>query len=167
MNMPRALVAITILTLCVPVRTLRAQTAVPRDPLRAEFLFQFSLETQPPQTVGSPSGDRMIVSVSGGTFDGPKVRGTIANSGGDSIVVRPDGSRLLDARIVLLTHDEQKIFVTWRGIAYTAKDGALIARIAPVFETSSPKYAWLNNVISIGVYQPGNKRITYNVYQIL
>ena len=174
MHTHRAFLTICLLTVCALARTVSAQTgaasaqtgAAP-DTLRSEFLLQLSLETQPPLTVGSPSGDKLIVSVSGGTFEGPKVRGTIANSGGDWIVNRSDGSRSLDVRIVLLTDDGAKIFVTWRGTAYTGKDGALFARIAPLFETNSPRYAWLNNVVSVGVYQPGNKNITYRVYQIL
>ena len=167
MTINRAIVTMTILTLLIPGGLLQSQSGVARDALRSEFLLHLTLETQPPQTVGSPGGDRFIVSVSGGTFEGPRLRGTIANSGGDWIVVRSDGSRLLDVRIVLLTDDGEKIFVTWRGIAYTARDGALVSRIAPLFETNGQKYAWLNNVISVGVYQPGDKKITYDVYQVL
>lgn len=167
MHTHRAVVRISILTLCVLGRTLSAQSGATADTLRSEFLCQLSLETQPPLAVGSPTGDRLIVSVSGGSFEGPKLRGKIANSGGDWIVARPDGSRSLDVRIVLVTDEGEQVFVTWRGIAYTGKDGALVARIVPLFETKSQKYAWLNNVVAVGVYQPGNKNITYRVYQIL
>jgi hypothetical protein len=57
------------------------------------------------------------------------------------------------------------IYTTWRGIAYTA-DGSLHARI-PMFETDSPKYLWLNNVVSVGVYRPSAGAVAYRVHQIL
>ena len=124
------------------------------DKLQSEFLLDLSLEAQTPQNLGSAGGGRLIVPVSGGTFAGPSLKGTIIPPGGDWIVQRPDGSRVLDVRILLQTDDGQKIYVSWRGIAYTPPGGAFNARILPVFETASPKYAWLNNVVAVGVYRP-------------
>lgn len=145
----------------------RAQAPAGDDgTLRSEFLFDLTLAAQPPSIVGFPGGDRAIVAVTGGSFQGPRLKGTIAASGGDWIVDRPDGSRLLDVRIVMTTDDLQKIFVTWRGIAYSS-GGALFARIVPMFETGSAKYSWLNRVVSVGVYRPAAAEIKYRVYQIL
>jgi hypothetical protein len=59
------------------------------------------------------------------------------------------------------------IYVSWRGIAYTSPGGALFARILPVFETGAPKYAWLNNVVAVGVYRGLSGKVAYRVYQIL
>jgi hypothetical protein len=50
--------------------------------------------------------------------------------------------------------------------AYTA-DGGLHARILPMFETDSPKYLWLNDVVSVRVYRPSAGMIAYRVHQIL
>ena len=44
------------------------------------------------------------------------------------IVQRSDGSRVLDVRILLQTDDGQKIYMSWRGIAYALPGGALFAR---------------------------------------
>jgi Protein of unknown function (DUF3237) len=117
--------------------------------------------------LGSAAGGRLIVPVSGATFTGPSLKGTIIPPGGDWIVQRPDGSRVLDVRILLQTDDGQKIYVSWRGIAYTPPGGAFNARILPVFETASPKYAWLNNVVAVGVYRPDLGKIAYRIYRIL
>jgi hypothetical protein len=124
------------------------------EKLQSEFLFDLKLEAGTPQNLGSAGGGRLIVPVSGGTFAGPRLKGTIIPPGGDWIVQRPDGSRVLNVRILLQTDDGQKIYVSWRGIAATSPDGAFNARILPVFETASPKYAWLNNVVAVGVYRP-------------
>ena len=137
------------------------------DKLQSEFLLDLTLEAQTPQNLGSAGGGRLIVPVSGGTFAGPRLKGTIIPPGGDWIVQRPDGSRILDVRILLQTDDGQKIYVSWRGIASASPGGTLNARILPVFETAAAKYAWLNNVVAVGVYRPDLGKIAYRIYRIL
>jgi len=88
------------------------------DKLQSEFLLDLTLEAQPPHSLGSAGNGRLIVLVSGGTFEGPRLKGTIITPGGDWIEQRADGSRLLDVRILLQTEDAQMIYMSWRGIAY-------------------------------------------------
>jgi hypothetical protein len=141
-----------------------SETRTPQDnKLQSEFLLDLTLEAQTPHNLGG----RLIVPVSGGTFSGPRLKGIVISPGGDWIVQRPDGSRVLDVRILLQTDDGEKIYVSWRGIAYTPPGGAFNARILPVFETAAPKYAWLNNVVAVGVYRPDLGKIAYHVYRIL
>ncbi len=137
------------------------------DKLQSEFLLDLTLEAQTSHNLGSVSGGRLIVPVSGGTFAESRLKGTIVPPGGDWIVQRPDGSRVLDVRILLQTDDGQKIYVSWRGIAYTPPGGVFNARILPVFETTASKYEWLNNVVAVGVYRPDLGKIAYRVYRIL
>jgi hypothetical protein len=147
----------------------RQQTRLPTadtDALRSEFLFDLTLDTQPPITIGSPGGDRVIVAVTGGSFQGPRLKGTVAAGGGDWIVQRPDRSRVVDVRIVMTTDDGQKIYVSWRGIAYI-ENGTFIARIVPMFETDSDKYGWLNRIVSVGVYRPSDGKVAFRLYRIL
>jgi hypothetical protein len=40
-------------------------------------------------------------------------------------------------------------------------------RIQPLFETGAAKYAWINNVVAVGVYRPMPGKIAYRVYRIL
>jgi hypothetical protein len=40
-------------------------------------------------------------------------------------------------------------------------------RTAPFFETSSPKYAWLNKVVSVAVGERTPDGVTYEVFEIL
>jgi hypothetical protein len=137
------------------------------DKLQSEFLLDLTLEAQTPHNFGSVGGGRLIVPVSGGNFAGPRLKGTIVPPGGDWIVQRPDGSRVLDVRTLLQTDDGQKIYVSWPGIAYTPPGGVFNARILPVFETTASKYEWLNNVVAVGVYRPDLGKIAYRVYRIL
>jgi hypothetical protein len=108
-----------------------------------------------------------VVAVSGGTFDGPRLKGTVMGPAGDWIVQRHDGSRLLDVRALLQTDDGQRVYMMWRGIAYTPPGGTLYARILPMFETGAAKYAWLNHIVAVGFYRPTPGNILYRVYQIL
>jgi Protein of unknown function (DUF3237) len=109
------------------------------EKLQSEFLFDLALEAQAPHALGSSGSGRLIVPVSGGTFEGPRLKGTVITPGGDWIEQRADGSRLLDVRILLQTDDAQMIYMSWRGIAYTPPGGTFYARIVPLFETASPK----------------------------
>ncbi len=105
---------------------LGAQTPAGDEGLKSELLIDLALDTQPANNVGSPGVNRVIVPVSGGTFDGPKLKGTVVGPGGDWIVRRPDGSSVLDVRIILQTDDNQKIYMTYRGISYTPQGGAQV-----------------------------------------
>ena len=137
------------------------------DKLQSEFLFNLTLEAQAPHSLGLPGSGRLIVPVSGGTFEGPRLKGTIITPGDDWVEQRADGSRLLDVRILLQTDDAQMIYMSWRGIAYTPPGGTFYARILPLFETGAAKYAWLNNMVAVGVYRGVSGKVTYRVYQIL
>ena len=141
--------------------------SAPDDGLQSEFLADLTLEAQAPHEVGGAGGGRLVVPVSGGTFEGPRLKGSVVSPSGDWILERPDGSRVLDVRLLLETDDAQAIYVSWRGIAYPLPAGGLFARILPVFETRAQKYAWLNNVIAVGVYRGLPGKIVYRVYRIL
>jgi hypothetical protein len=151
-------------------RTLGAQSSAPAaedGKLQSEFLLDLVLDRGPANNVGSLGVNRVVVPVSGGTFEGPKLKGTVGGPSGDWIIGRPDGSSVLDLRILLQTDDAQKIYMACRGIAYTPPGGALFARILPMFETSAAQYVWLNNVVAVGVYRPMPGKVAYRVYRIL
>jgi hypothetical protein len=142
----------------------QASSAADTTDLRSEFLFDLALSTLPPAQIGT---DRMVVPISNGTFDGPRLKGTVIGPAGDWMVERRDGSRLLDVRALLQTDDDQRIYMMCRGIAYTPPGGTLHAHILPMFETGAAKYAWLNNVVAVGLYRPTAGKIVYRVYEIL
>jgi Protein of unknown function (DUF3237) len=135
--------------------------------LQSEFLLDLILERGPANNVGSPGLSRVVVPVAGGSFEGPKLKGVIVAPSGDWILARPDGSSVLDLRVVLQTDDGQNVYMSCREIAYTEPGGTLYARILPVFETSSPRYAWLNNIVAVGVYRQLPGKIAYRIYRIL
>jgi hypothetical protein len=94
--------------------------------------------------------------------------------------VRPDGSVLLDCRLVLETDDSTLIEMTYAGIRAGAPD--VLARLArgevvdpaeyyfrinPLFYTADQKYAWLNNVIAIGIGHRLPEGPVYSVFEVI
>jgi hypothetical protein len=137
-----------------------AATSLPVDHV---FTLRLTAALDAPYQVrGGPAGRRFIAAVTGGTFEGPKVRGTVAPlTGGDWVTVRANKTLRLDVRLVLLTDDEATIYMYYGGIA---KDGQ--ARTAPYFETADERYAWLNDVQAVGVGEIGPTGPTYEVYAL-
>jgi hypothetical protein len=84
-----------------------AQSSAPAasDTLQSEFLLDMVLDPLPPNNIGSVGVNRVVVPVAGGVFDGPQIKATVVGPSGDWILGRPDGSSLLDVRIVLQTDD--------------------------------------------------------------
>ena len=64
-----------------------------------EFLFEVSVDVTSPLTIGqTPHGYRRIAHITGGSFEGPRLKGKILPGGGDWLLVRPDGVGELDVR---------------------------------------------------------------------
>ncbi len=137
------------------------------ETLPVEKLFTITADTTPPAMLqGGPQGSRMIVAVTGGTFEGPKMKGTVHGPGGDWLTMRADGSAKLDVRIMLKTDDGAEILMSYNGVGVT-KDGGFQIRTAPLFETGDERYAWLNRVQAVAVGKPGKGNVTYDVYALL
>lgn len=140
-----------------------AATSSAPAPLKSEFLMDVVLDVAAPQTVGT----RRIVPVTGGTFEGPKLKGTALGGGADWIFVRPDGVSELSVRCTLRTDDDQLINLTYRGLLFTPKGGEQYWRTTPIFETGSTKYEWLNKIIAVGVGKTVPGKAAYSIYHIL
>jgi hypothetical protein len=133
------------------------------------------------QQIGdTPNGTRRVGLVGGGTFDGPKLQGTVLPGGADWIIARPDGAMTLDVRIVLQTDDGATIGMTYRGMRHGPAEvmdkvnkGEFVDpslyyfRTAVFFETAAPKYDWLNRVIAIGTGSRPPEGPVYDVFEVL
>jgi hypothetical protein len=99
----------------------------------------------------TPLGDRRVITISGGSFEGPKARGVIMPGGEDWQISRPDGVTELDAQYWLRTHDGVIIKVQNRAmIAPPEGNGAPYFRCAHRFEAPIGTYDWLNKAIFVG-----------------
>jgi hypothetical protein len=150
--------------------------------LKYELLCELTALVGDSQEIGKvPRGTRIIVPVIGGEFEGHKIKGKILPFGADWILVRPDGLEELDIRATIQTDDGELIYIYYRGIIRASPEvndkldkgenvdpSEYYFRTTPIFETSSQKYGWLNNVICIGVGKLiGRSAVHYKIYQIL
>ncbi len=141
-----------------------------------------SIDLHSIETLGkTPAGERRIISVSGGSFAGERLKGRILpHAGSDLLLTRNDGSYRQDVRLGLRTSDDALILMTYRGVRHGSPEVAArlaagepvepseyYLRIAPFYETAAPKYAWLNNIVSIGVGERTPMGASYQVFEIL
>lgn len=153
-----------------------------RQPLRSTLLYELTADLGEMQFVGdTPAGKRIIGPVTGGTFEGPRLRGKILPGGADWVMVRKDGVRELDVRFTLQTDDEALIFCEYPGYLHgppavmreaftkgTADPNDYYIRGMMRYETGAEQYDWLNRIIAVGVGQLlPNARIGYSVFEIL
>ena len=149
-------------------------------PLRSEFLFTLTGTVGPPVDIGlTPSSLRRIFAITGGTFEGPKLRGRILPGGTDQMLVQSDAVVIPDARFVLETEGGALILMSYGGFRHgppqvmdrlergePVDPSEYYFRIAPRFETSSREYAWLNRILAIGTGQRLPAGPVYDVYEI-
>jgi hypothetical protein len=145
-------------------------------------LFKMDIDCYPPHELGETSrGRRRVVNVSGGRFDGERLRGKILPGGGDLALVRPDGVFEPNAQFLLSTDDGALIHLSYRGLWHASPPvlERLMRREGPVdpseyyfrtsvfFETGAASYVWLNRVLAIGLGVPKVGGIVYDVHEVL
>lgn len=149
--------------------------------IETEFVFEVKIDVAPLMEFGqTPFGQRRIATLTGGTFEGPRMKGKVLASGGDWIVVRADGVVQLDVRAHLETDDGALIYMTYRGHRHGSKEvidrlnsgqpvdpSEYYFRTTPYFETSSDKYDWMNRMCFIAKGHRLPEGPVYRVYQVL
>jgi hypothetical protein len=131
-------------------------------------LMTLRLSTAPTQNVGSvPRGSRITFPITGGSFEGDRLRGKVLPGGGDWVVKRPDGVLELDLRITLETDDGVLIHMTFEGIRDDAATGGPYFRTLPRFETADAKYSFLNRLLAVGVGEIGAGGPVHVIAEIL
>jgi hypothetical protein len=120
--------------------------------MRSRPLMTLRLNTAPTQNIGAgPHGTRLTFPITGGSFDGDRLRGKVLPGGDDWVVKRGDGVLELDLRITLETDDRALIHMTFEGIRDDGAPAAPYFRTLPRFETSDAKYSFLNRLLALGV----------------
>ena len=147
-----------------------------------ELLYRASIAVDKPQLFGptpQASGERRIINITGGEFDGARLKGKVLQGGADWQVIRSDAVAQLEARFTMQTDDGALLHV--RNFGFRHGSPEVIARLfsgevvdpaqyyfrmTPLIETGDARYAWLNSLILVGSGMRTRDRVIYDVYAV-
>ena len=125
----------------------RAEAPAAPAPLQNEFAYEAIVTIEAAVEVGpTPGGTRRYIPITGGSFEGPRIRGTILPGGADWQTSRSDGVTEVDALYSIRTDEGTVIIV--RNCGVIAAGGYM--RTAPRFEAPAGPHSWLNQSQFVG-----------------
>lgn len=135
------------------------------------LLYSAIVEIGERQDLGiGPLGQRYLIPILGGTFEGSGLKGIVLPGGADRQLVRSDGCKLLDAEYEMRTDD---------GVTLSVRNRLLIDDVPPqpryarsVVEITAPTgaYAWLSRRVLNGTLRsllPEQQAVLINVYVLI
>lgn len=128
-------------------------TADPAAP-KMEFVLEEVVTLGPVTSMGDSShGGRTIIPITGGHFEGPKMKGEVMPGGWDWQLHRPDGCTDIEADYFLRTEDGVVINILNKGVACPPVEGRenVPMRTVATFQAPKGKYDWLNRSAFVGV----------------
>jgi hypothetical protein len=144
------------------------------------LLYSSLITVAKPLPVGQgPYGERRIINITGGVFEGSRLSGRVLPGGADWQIIRRDGIAELEARYTLQTHDGALIYTYNRGVRHGPKE--VMERLAAgekvdpreyyfrttsFFETGSPEHTWLNGIATIAVGERRASEVLITTYEV-
>jgi len=119
---------------------------------RTEFVYEAIVELgQGFFKLGmGPLGERTIVPITGGVFEGPRFKGIVLSGGADRQLVRADGATLLNALYELKTDDGAVVTVNNRALITKRADGSPYAFSQLDITAPEGPHDWLNHLVFVG-----------------
>ncbi len=123
-----------------------------------EFVYECEVTLQEMLDFGKThEGTRRVIPITGGSFRGPRLSGSVLPGGADWNLLRTDGAQSVEAAYYLRTDDDVLLRIVNRGKG--GNDGTPPVLVAgehfcmfttPVFEAPVGKYDWLNRATFVG-----------------
>lgn len=136
----------------------------------ARFAYEAQVDIGERQSLGQgPLGERFIVPILGGHFEGPRLRGTVLPGGADRQLLRPDGIKELDALYEMLTDDGAVITVRNRVLIDEAVTPERYARSVLQLSAPAGPHDWLNRRVFVGTLhslRPARVAVCIRVYEL-
>lgn len=144
-----------------------------------EFTCELKVKIDPAMKLGSTTrGERIIIPITGGVFEGPRLKGVVLSGGADYQYVNSAlGRTELEAIYTIKTEDNVLIHVRNIGLLYIPENlsgkssidfSKVYFRAAPHFEAPiDSKYSWLNNAIFICKAVPLTSGVSIQVWKVL
>ena len=145
-----------------------------------EHLCDLSVDVGDLVSMGAaPLGERRVVMILGGTFEGPLMRGTVIG-GADWQIARVDGVLELDARYALRDDRGGIVQVISQGFRHGPPEvmaslargddidpAAYYFRSVMRFETGDRELAWLNRTIAVATAERKARQVNLKAYRLL
>jgi hypothetical protein len=152
-----------------------------RTPMNTRPLLTLKLTTSAVEAIGAVAlGTRAVFPITGGTFEGPRLRGKVLPGGGDWTLLRSDGVLELDLRLTLATDDGALIHMTSFGLRHGPPEvlaalsrgervdpAAYYFRTTPRFEAAAPQYAFLNRLVAVATADRRAEGPIYTIFEVL
>lgn len=136
---------------------------------QTEFVFEAIVDVAPGLNLGEgPLGRRGMVPITGGTFEGPNIRGTVLAGGADRQLNRDDGFRLLDALYELQTDDGAIITIHNQVMSPPNREPG-DPRFSQIKITAPEEYDWLNKSVFVGTLdslRPERAAVVVRVFRL-
>lgn len=152
-----------------------------------EFVMELKVTTDPAQNIGPTShGVRRFIPITGGTFEGPNLKGNVLNGGADyqffTENTKGDSRTEIEAIYTIKTDDNVLIHIRNEGLVVRIKEEnvpqktdnqadytKLYFRAAPKFEApANSKYDWMNNALFVCKGIPtGKGYVIIQVWKVL
>jgi hypothetical protein len=131
------------------------------DPVLS-YAFEARVAVAPVERIGHGVGEELCFTpITGGTVDGPRLRGVVVPGGGDWSTPRGEAVEL-DARYLLRAADGALIDVVNRG--FWREDGYY--RTSPVFRTDAPAHRWLAETVFVGLAREEEGHVCIRFYAV-
>jgi Protein of unknown function (DUF3237) len=138
---------------------------------QAAFAYEAEVVIAPRQSLGASAlGERFIVPILGGRFEGPRLRGQVLAGGADRQLVRPDGIKELDALYEMQCDDGTIITVHNRVLIDESATPQRYARSVIQLRAPSGPHEWLNRRVFVGTLQglqPERAAVRITVYELV
>lgn len=145
-----------------------------------ELIARFRVSLGEPLELGpTPWGQRRVIPIVGGDFDGPRLTGTVLPGGADWQVVHADGTAAIDTRYTLRGDDGGLISVATAGVRHGPPEvlaqlaagepvdpSAYYFRVSIQYETSAAAYAWLNQIVAVASAIRLVDEVVYDAYAV-
>jgi hypothetical protein len=147
-----------------------------------EYVTSYIATLSEPEVIGPVAeGLRLNIYVTGGTVDGPKMKGKILPVGADWLTIRTDGVGVLDVRQTVLTDDGALVYIYYKGITDLGPDGyknflegappppeGIVLRTNPWFQTVHPNYLWMTRglFVEVGKAYLDRGEVCYDIYHV-
>ena len=150
--------------------------------MKTRLLMTMQVNVGTPQNIGAvPHGTRRTAPIGGGTFEGPRLRGTVLPAGSaDWLLLRSDGVLELDLRCTLRTDDGALISMSSFGLRHGPPEviaavgrgervdaSTYYFRTIPRFVTAHQTYAFLNRLVAVASGDRRPEGPIYTIHEVL